>query len=115
MIGVIFEVWPEPEYKDKYLELAAELKESLEKISGFESVERFESLTEDGKLLSLSFFEDPAALDEWRNLVEHRAAQSLGRSMYFKDYRLRVVTVERDYGKQAREQAPKDSKAVHKT
>jgi len=113
MIGVIFEVWPEPEYKDKYLELAAELKESLMKVGGFVSVERFESLTDEGKLLSLSFFEDPTALNEWRNLVEHRAAQSIGRSRYFKDYRLRVVTVERDYGKHARDQAPKDSLAVH--
>ncbi|MEM7256685.1 MAG: antibiotic biosynthesis monooxygenase [Pseudomonadota bacterium] len=109
MIGVIFEVWPKPEFKDKYLELAAELKGTLEAIKGFESVERFQSIYDDNKMLSLSFFASHEALDEWRNVAEHRVAQKVGRSRYFADYRLRVVEVLRDYGMEQRDQAPADS------
>ena len=113
MIGVIFEVWPKPEYKDKYLEIAAELRASLEKIDGFISVERFQSISDENKMLSLSFFENHQALDEWRNIAEHRNAQTIGRTSYFADYRLRVVSIERDYGKDERAQAPPDSLKQH--
>ena len=106
MIAVIFEVWPSPEYKDRYLELAAEIKPLLESIEGFVSVERFESLTTEGKLLSLSFFEDEAAVIAWRETLEHKKAQALGRSQYFSNYRLRVCSVMRDYGPDTRQQAP---------
>ena len=112
MIGVIFEVWPKAEYKDDYLKLAAELRSVLENIDGFISVERFQSLTDTEKLLSLSFFESHTALDTWRQVTEHRIAQNIGRSSYFSDYRLRVVHVERDYGMNERQQAPADSLAV---
>jgi len=112
MIGVIFEVWPKPEHKDKYLKLAGELKTTLESIDGFVSVERFQSIVDDNKMLSLSFFETHSALDEWRNVAEHRVAQGIGRSSYFEDYRLRVVSVERDYTRHSRDQAPKDSQSV---
>jgi len=111
MIGVIFEVWPKPEHKDKYLKLAAELKSTLEAIDGFVSVERFQSIYDEDKMLSLSFFESHEALDEWRNEAEHRVAQRIGRGSYFEDYRLRVVKVERDYGKHNRDETPADSKA----
>lgn len=109
MIGVIFEVWPKPEYKNQYLKTAAEMKVLLEDIKGFISVERFQSIYDDEKLLSLSFFESHAALDEWRNIAEHRVAQKVGRSSYFTDYRIRVVNVERDYGMNERAQTPADS------
>src|SRR6478736_5693708 len=71
MIAVIFEVWPKPEHRQEYLDLAAELKPILETIDGFISVERFESLTEKGKILSLSFFRDEAAVAAWRNVATH--------------------------------------------
>ena len=106
MIAVIFEVWPRPEYKDRYLALAAEIRTLLESIDGFISVERFESLTAEGKLLSLSFFENEAAVMAWRETLEHKKAQALGRSQYFSDYRLRVCSVMRDYGPDTRQQAP---------
>lgn len=106
MIAVVFEVWPSPEYKGHYLELAAEIKPLLESIEGFVSVERFESLTTEGKLLSLSFFEDEAAVMAWRETLEHKKAQSLGRNQYFSNYRLRVCSVMRDYGPNDRQQAP---------
>jgi heme-degrading monooxygenase HmoA len=106
MIAVVFEVWPSPEYKGRYLELAAEIKPLLESIEGFVSVERFESLTTDGKLLSLSFFKDEAAVIAWRETLEHKKAQALGRSQYFSNYRLRVCSVMRDYGPNDRQQAP---------
>ena len=112
MIGVIFEVWPKAEHKDDYLKLAAELRSVLENIEGFISVERFQSLTDTEKLLSLSFFESHTALDTWRQVAEHRIAQNIGRSSYFSDYRLRVVQVERDYGMNDRQQAPADSLAA---
>lgn len=113
MIAVIFEVWPRPEHRQKYLDLAAELKPLLEQIDGFVSVERFESLTEPGKLLSLSVFRDEKALDEWRSLRAHRAAQAKGRSEYFADYRLRIAGVIRDYGMKERAEAPEDSVEAH--
>ncbi len=113
MIAVVFEVWPEPEHKGAYLDIAAQLKSELEQIEGFISVERFQSLTEEGKVLSLSFFENEEAVKAWRNLASHRKAQSAGRRGLFANYRLRVATVSRDYGKIEREQAPNDSRNVH--
>lgn len=113
MIAVIFEVWPRPGHRAPYLARAAGLGEHLTRIPGFVSVERFESLAEPGKLLSLSFWEDEAALERWRNLAEHRDAQSAGRTVHFADYRLRVAGVIRDYSMTERDQAPPDSKARH--
>ncbi len=113
MIAVIFEVWPKPEHRQEYLDLAAELKPILETIDGFISVERFESLTEKGKILSLSFFRDEEALAAWRNVPLHRKDQGKGRAKIFQDYRLRIAGVIRDYGMNDRAQAPKDSRAVH--
>ena len=113
MIAVIFEVWPKPEHRDDYLDLAAGLRRELEAIDGFVSVERFESLSEPGKLLSLSLWRDEAALAAWRNLAAHRAAQRKGRGGIFADYRLRVAAVIRDYGMTDREAAPDDSRRVH--
>src|SRR6188508_967424 len=111
MIAVIFEVWPER--RDDYLDIAAELRPHLKQIDGFISVERFESLTEPGKLLSLSFFRDEAAVEAWRNQRAHRATQAKGRSGVFDDYRLRVASVLRDYGKDVREEAPADSRSLY--
>ena len=113
MIAVIFEVWPREGHRDPYLHRAASLKEHLNGIPGFISVERFESLTEPGKLLSLSFWEDEAALEDWRKLPDHRSAQSAGRNIHFDDYRLRVAGVIRDYGMTERAEAPADSRALH--
>ena len=113
MIAIIFEVWPDEQHRDAYLDIAAELRPILEEIEGFISVERFQSITDPGKLLSLSFFEDEAAVQRWRNIAEHRVAQSRGRSGIFKNYRLRVASVIRDYGMHEREQAPADSVAQH--
>jgi heme-degrading monooxygenase HmoA len=113
MIAVIFEVWPKAEHKQDYLELAAQLRPILESIDGFISIERFESLTEKGKILSLSFFRDEAAIAAWRNVSEHRRSQAKGRAMIFEDYRIRIAGVVRDYGMNERAQAPKDSRALH--
>src|ERR1700676_3626246 len=113
MIAVIFEVWPKPEHKKEYLDLAAELKQILETIDGFISVERFESLTEKGKILSLSFFRDEQAVAAWRNVPEHRKTQGKGRATIFEDYRLRIAAVIRDYGMTDRAEAPKDSRVAH--
>ena len=113
MIAVIFEVTPRDGHRAPYLQRAAALKAHLADIPGFISVERFESLTEPGKLLSLSFWEDEAALEHWRTLPEHRDAQSAGRNIHVDDYRLRVAGVIRDYGMTDRAQAPADSKALH--
>ncbi len=113
MIAVIFEVWPRDEHKKEYLDLAAEMRTLVEQIDGFISVERFESIYEPGKLLSLSIFRDEKALDEWRKLAAHRRMQSLGRSKLFADYRLRIAGVMRDYGMTERDEAPEDSLGVH--
>ena len=113
MIAVIFEVWPAPGQKVAYLDIAAALRPQLERIDGFLSIERFESLSTPGKLLSLSFFRDEAAVLAWRSLASHRLAQSQGRGGVFADYRLRVAHVLRDYGMTARDEAPPDSRQVH--
>ena len=113
MIAVIFEVWPRAERRGEYLEMAAALRRHLESIDGFISVERFESLSEPGKLLSLSFWRDEAAIHAWRNLDAHRRAQAQGRAEIFADYRLRVAAVVRDYGMTERAEVPDDSRAVH--
>ncbi len=113
MIAVIFEVEPKSSEMGNYLDIAATLKPELEKIDGFISVERFESLTNKGKILSVSFFRDEEAVQAWRETEEHREAQSAGRNGVFKNYRLRVASVIRDYGMDERDQAPDDSKEVH--
>jgi heme-degrading monooxygenase HmoA len=113
MIAVIFEVWPKQDERQTYLDIAAALRPQLEKIDGFISIERFESLTERGKILSLSFFRDEAAIAAWRNIEAHRAAQAQGRAGVFDDYRLRIAGVIRDYGMRDRAQAPHDSLSIH--
>jgi heme-degrading monooxygenase HmoA len=113
MIAVIFEVWPADGCKQEYLDIAASLRPMLEKIDGFISLERFESLSEPGKVLSLSFFRDEQAVAQWRALEAHRSAQAKGRADLFRDYRLRVSSVIRDYGMFDREQVPPDSRKAH--
>ncbi len=113
MLAVIFEVVPAPGRKQEYLELAAQLRPELEKIEGFISVERFASLTNEEKLLSLSFWRDEEAVQRWRNLACHREAQARGRSGVFADYRLRIASVVRDYGMSDRDEAPQDSRSAH--
>ena len=113
ILAVLIEVRPKPERRAHYLEIAASLKSRLEKIDGFISVERFQSLSDDGKILSLSFFRDEAAIEAWRNQEQHRRAQQAGRSEIFDDYRLRIASVVRDYGMEEREQTPTDSRSVH--
>lgn len=113
MIAVIFEVWPAAGKTDRYLDLAASLREELHGIDGFISVERFRSLTDPDKLLSLSFWRDEEAVREWRNRTAHRAVQAEGRAGVFRDYRLRIAGVVRDYGMTDRKEAPADSRVAH--
>jgi heme-degrading monooxygenase HmoA len=113
VIAVIFEVVPAPGRKQEYLDLAANLRPALEKMDGFVSIERFESLTDKGKILSLSIWRDEDAVKRWRQFEGHRIAQAKGRGGVFADYRLRVASVIRDYGMFERAQAPADSRARH--
>jgi heme-degrading monooxygenase HmoA len=113
VIAVIFEVWPKAGHRQQYLDIAAELRPLLEGVDGFISIERFESLAEPGKILSLSMFRDEAAVANWRNLDAHRRAQARGRAEIFAKYRLRIAGVIRDYGMEERDQAPQDSLSVH--
>ena len=113
MIAVIFEVMPKPGHTDDYFSHAARLKSTLETMDGFVSVERFESVTQPGKFVSLSFWRDEAAVNGWRNQMLHRVTQRAGREHIFADYRLRVASVIRDYGMFERDEAPADSRDVH--
>ena len=113
MIAVIFETEPRPGQKEAYLEAAARLRPLLDDIDGFVSIERFESLTQPGKILSLSIWRDEEAVSRWRQLEAHRGVQAAGRRSIFADYRLRVAQVIRDYGMNDREQAPRDSRDAH--
>lgn len=113
MIAVIFEVWPIEDRANEYFDLAAELRPQLAGIEGFISIERFESLANPGKFLSVSYWRDESAVAAWRKLEQHRAAQARGRTAIFKDYRIRVASVIRDYGMQSRDEVPADSLAAH--
>jgi len=113
MIAVIFEVVPHPDRKDAYLDAAQRLKPLLAGIDGFISIERFQSLTDPAKLVSLSYWRDEEAVRQWRNVEAHRHIQQQGRESIFADYRLRVAAVIRDYGMNDRAQAPPDSRAIH--
>jgi heme-degrading monooxygenase HmoA len=113
MIAVIFEVWPAEGHRQEYLDIAAELRPLLDDIDGFISIERFESLSEPGKVLSLSFWRDEEAVTAWRSLTAHRKAQRRGRTEIFANYRLRIAGVVRDYGLTDRDEAPPDSRTIH--
>lgn len=113
MLAVIFEVQAKPGLQQDYLDLAGELRPLLAEQPGFISIERFQSLTQPGKILSLSFWQDEAAIQAWRQREEHRRAQTVGREEVFSNYRLRVAQVLRDYGMQERDEAPADSRAIH--
>ena len=108
MIAVIFELWPHEDRRQDYFDLAAGLRAELEKIDGFISVERFASLSEQGKFLSLSFWRDEEAVKRWRTHLGHRKAQTAGRAGIFRNYRLRVASILRDYGPTDRDQVPGD-------
>lgn len=112
MVVVIFESLPRPGRKQAYLDMAASLMPHVEKIDGFISVERFQSVSNDGKLVALSFWRDEAAVAAWRNVMEHRSVQDRSRHSVFDDYRLRVAHVVRDYSKRERSEAPDDSVAT---
>jgi heme-degrading monooxygenase HmoA len=113
VIAVIFEVWPAEGRQQEYLGIAAELRPLLDGIDGFISIERFQSLAEPGKILSLSFWRDEAAVDAWRQIAQHRDAQQRGRAGIFREYRLRIAGVIRDYGLLDRAEAPSDSRSFH--
>jgi heme-degrading monooxygenase HmoA len=106
MYAVIFEVEPEAGREQDYLDIATRLRPELEKIDGFISIERFRSLSQEGKILSLSFWRDEDAIARWRQQEQHHAAQRAGRDRIFRDYRIRVAAVMRDYGMYERAQAP---------
>ena len=109
MLAVIFEMIPTKEGKSEYLRIATELRKFLESRDGFISIERFQSLTEEGKILSLSFWREESAIEEWRNILEHRTAQKKGKKFLFGSYRIRVAKVVRDYTDTDRDEAPSDS------
>ena len=113
MIAVLFEVAPAEGQRDSYLDIAASLRDELTEVDGFISIERFQSLNQPGKLLSLSFWRDEQAVRAWRNRPQHRNAQTRGRGGIFSDYRLRVAKVLRDYGLVDRAEAPSDSRDLH--
>ena len=112
MIAVIFEVWPAEGQKETYLDLAAGLREELTKIDGFISIERFQSLTDEGKVLSSRF---GAMRKQFQRGATSRntEARNLGRAGVFADYRLRVASIMRDYGMNERSDAPVDSRERH--
>lgn len=113
MIAVIFEFTTDPGRQQEYLDLAAMLGPEVERADGFVSIERFQSMTTPGKILSLSFWRDEEAVRKWRNVQKHREAQAKGRAGIFEGYRLRVASVLRDYTRDERVQAPADSVKVH--
>ncbi|CAM5561316.1 hypothetical protein MAUB1S_09407 [Mycolicibacterium aubagnense] len=113
MIAVIFEVTPAEGKRGAYLGIAGDLRPLLDGIDGFISIERFQSLTDPARVLSLSFWRDEEAVRQWRNSEDHRQAQKAGRAGIFSDYRLRIAYVVRDYGMFDRAEVPADSQKAH--
>ena len=113
MIAVIFEFTPAEGRFPEYMKLVDTLRQDLANADGFLSIERFESITNKGKFVSLSFWRDEEAVRKWRNLQKHREAQKKGRGGVFASYRLRVAQVTRDYTLDQRAQAPNDSVEIH--
>lgn len=113
MIAVIFELTPAPGRRDEYLAIAKALGEQLQGFDGFISIERFQSLSDPSRYVSISFWRDEEAVRRWRNVQQHREAQAKGRAGIFADYRLRVAQVLRDYTLDRREQTPQDSRIFH--
>ena len=113
MIAVIFEFTPADGRFPDYMKLVGELKADLDRAEGFISLERFESITNKGKFVSLQFWKDEESVRRWRNLQKHREAQKHGRASVFDSYRLRIASVVRDYTMDERDQVPTDSKAVY--
>ena len=113
MIAVMFEVLPNAERREDYFRIASELRPLLDAIDGFISIERFQSWTDPGKVLSLSFWRDEAAIAQWRALEAHRSAQAQGRARIFRDYRLRIAHVVRDYGMYECAEGSADSRAAY--
>ena len=111
-VVVLFEVNLAPGAKERYLDLAAQLKPLLEGFEGFIRTERFLSLSEDGKLLSMNVWTDEASVERWRNVAEHRISQKEGREKLFTSYRITVCSVLREYSDSNRSQAPADSNAA---
>lgn len=114
MIAVIFEVFPKKETKQEYLDIATELKPMLSDVEGFISIERFASLQDPNKILSLSFWENEESIEKWRNDLKHRMGQAAGLGHIFSDFRIRVGKIVRDYGVKERNEAPIDSNRYHK-
>ena len=113
MVVVIFESWPKPGSSQTYLEMGQSMTSLVEGFDGFISIERYESVSEPGKFVALSFWRDEAAIEAWRNVAEHRRVQDGSRKAVFDDYRLRVANVTRDYGMSDRDEAPPDSLEAH--
>lgn len=113
MIAVIFEFTPAEGRFPEYMQLVDTLREDLAKADGFISLERFESITNKGKFVSLQFWRDEDSVRKWRNLQKHREAQKQGRARIFKSYRLRIASVLRDYEMDQRAEAPEDSRSFH--
>ena len=85
------------------------LKPLLAGFEGFISAERFSSLNEDGKLLSMNIWTDEAAVERWRNAMQHRMSQKEGREKLFESYKITVCSEIRSYTNTERTQAPQDS------
>lgn len=113
MIAMIFEFWLRDEHTEEYQRHGQRLRQLVEEIDGFVSIERYRSEADPNKILALGFFTDEAAVREWRNVPEHRHAQILGRQRFFSDYRLRMATISRDYGMEHRTPVPTDSQVIH--
>jgi heme-degrading monooxygenase HmoA len=112
VIAVLFESQPYPGKTDVYLEAGARLGRLVESFDGFLGIERFQSLTNPGKLLAVSYWRDEESVERWRNLPIHRDIQQTSRKSIFSDYRLRIASVIRDYTMNDRREAPEDSKAA---
>ena len=113
MIAVIFEFSAAEGRFADYKALAEGLNEEVRKIDGFLSIERFQSISDPARFVSLSFWRDEEAVKNWRNVQKHREAQAKGRGGIFSGYRLRICQVIRDYGLNERGEAPRDSVAKH--
>ncbi|WP_353943659.1 antibiotic biosynthesis monooxygenase [Streptomyces sp. HUAS MG91] len=54
--------------------------------------------TPGGLGITVGYFRDGAAIEEWRSVAAHRDAQRQGRTEWYESYTLHVAKVERSHG-----------------
>ena len=90
LIGLFFEVVPNPGHLHHYFSYVEKLKPELEKHKGLIWLNRYRAQLDDYSLLSYQLWDSEKSLENWRQNKMHRLAQKAGIKKHFKNYRIRI-------------------------